>query len=330
MFFSRAKSGDTLVLKCGKYEQSIIWTLSGVTVKGDGEFASRGANGCASIASSEGPAAVQFLPGIENVRLANIDITDSAAGASCVTFDTDGSKTPSIYSKNIDVEFNTIHGCAANGVDSVWNAHITISNNVVYDNAGGKDDTYCNSGISVLQPVDDGKTSGAYSVIIENNLGYGNVDNATCQRGAHSDGEFIIIDGSPSPGCSAGLGGKKPTFNTCLTTARALIEGNYGSGNGGAGIEVFNDNNADILYNVLSKDELSHLDWHEGEIAIIGNSDLIVSGFNVEGNTTTEDESVVPSVSCSYAKDLTVSANVNEGPGVSLDEASTCKASYQK
>jgi hypothetical protein len=125
------------------------------------------------------------------------------------------------------------NGCSQGGFETVNHGNIgvdyfTVIGSIAYNTAQGNHS--CASGISVYQPVQSDSAGGTH-IYVAGNFAYGNMEPDGCGGGVPTDGEGIMLDtfdgsqgGLPSP-----------------YTAQAVAVNNMLVGNGGRGIEVFNN-----------------------------------------------------------------------------------------
>ncbi len=117
--------------------------------------------------------------------------------------------------------FSTSNSGSANSID-----YIAIVGNIAYNSAGGT--YYCGSGISVYEPIASDSLPGTH-IYIAGNFSYANFDGACSGSGA-TDGEGINLD--TFDGSQGG---------TPLYTQQTVVDNNILIGNGGPGLELFNN-----------------------------------------------------------------------------------------
>ena len=144
---------------------------------------------------------------------------------------------------------NYVHDCGCGGISFRESDYVTIERNVVKDNA--KISNYNCSGISVYQPNQLNNNSG-FHIIIRRNVAYENECDVPFNVGAGNfnqptDGNGIILDDFNNT-----QGSSFPPYK-----AKTLIENNLCFNNGGAGIKVFEVDNATIRHNTT---------WHNSRI----------------------------------------------------------------
>ncbi len=130
---------------------------------------------------------------------------------------------------------NVANGCSQAGFASTPNLpsltgvdYLTVVGNVAYNAASGSGT--CASGISVWEPVQSDIAPGTH-IYVAGNFAYANLNPALCNNTSPTDGEGIILD----------------TFDGSQTNglhpyaAQAVATNNIVVGNGGKGVEVFNN-----------------------------------------------------------------------------------------
>jgi hypothetical protein len=127
--------------------------------------------------------------------------------------------------------------------------YLAIVGNIAYGTAGGSTD--CASGISIWQPLKSDSAPGTH-LYVAGNLSYSNMNPVTCNGGAPTDGNGLIFD----------------TFDGSQTLGitydqQAVAENNLLIGNGGRGIDVYENNYGSgpwshiyIVYNTTWDNEL--------------------------------------------------------------------------
>ena len=139
---------------------------------------------------------------------------------------------------------NVANGCSQGGFESTNFGtaavdYFNVLGNVAYNASSGS--ATCSSGISVYQPQMSDTAAGTH-IYIAGNFSYGNLDPKQCNGTSPTDGEGIILD------TFDGSQGGVPSY-----TAQAVAYNNMTIGNGGVGIEVYNNqtgtNHANILIN---------------------------------------------------------------------------------
>jgi hypothetical protein len=128
---------------------------------------------------------------------------------------------------------NIANGCAQAGFGNVNRGsigvdYLTVIGNIVYNGAQGNQS--CASGISVFQPVQSDSAAGTH-IYVAGNFVYDNIVPSECGGQPATDGNGIIFD--TFDGSQGGL--PHPY------AAQAVAANNIVVGNGGKGIEVFNN-----------------------------------------------------------------------------------------
>ena len=208
---------------------------------------------------------------------ARYDLTSALAGYSAGNADLDGNGIRIVGSgaaipNHITISNNTIYnepggGIAADGAD-----YLTITNNVVHDNAHWS--AYGCSGITINTSKNVDNNAGPH-MVVSGNTAYNNAQlvGAESTGGAILDGEGIILD--TNPGYTGGF----------------LIQNNTAYGNGSAGIESFLSDNAVITGNTVYGNNTQHVQptASTAQIFINQSSNNVVSNnsFTSSGGTTT-------------------------------------------
>jgi hypothetical protein len=128
---------------------------------------------------------------------------------------------------------NVASGCGLNGIDASEESttasvdYFAVVGNITYNAVGGS--IYCGSGISVYEPINYDTQPGTH-IYIAGNFSWGNINGNPCNGGLPSDGEGIILD--TFDGSQTG---------TPVYTGQAAVDNNILLGNGGPGLELFNN-----------------------------------------------------------------------------------------
>ena len=308
------KSGDEVVVRAGTYKEGVYISKDGITLRAEGN---------AKIDPPTGKIGINI--GADYVTVKGFEVYGSTYG---------GIVGNGIH--HVKVLDNVAHNNNSNGILLMKSDFITVDGNVTYDNAA----VGAPSGISIFHPVNitgSSSTSG-YRIVVRNNVSYSNEN----KSGAHTDGNGIIFDDFNST-----QDGKLPVYKFA-----SLIENNVVYQNGGAGIMVFNTQNATVRDNIAYRNNLdtaTKSTWRgelqnqvSDNIKWINNiavTDLSVSKYNTaignfsysgdkntnvtwSGNTTYNgrngDDSV--SVSSGNATPSASSNNLGENPGLTLSE----------
>ncbi len=152
-------------------------------------------------------------------------------------------------SNYVEFKNNYVHDCGCGGISFREGDYATIQLNVVRDNA--KISNFNCSGISVYQP-NQLNNNGGFHIIIRRNVAFENECDVPFNVGAGTfdqptDGNGIILDDFNNTQSSS-----FPAYK-----AKTLIENNLAFNNGGAGIKVFETDNATIRHNTT---------WHNCRI----------------------------------------------------------------
>jgi hypothetical protein len=150
-----------------------------------------------------------------------------------------------IFPRHIEVVDNNIHDVQGGGISAQWSDYVTFEGNRIEDVAGRA--MYACSGISILgsQNTDAGGT--AYRMLVENNRIVNARTYVKWLAVKHmSDGNGIILDSNRNE-----LEKGEPF------SGRYLIANNVVMDSGGAGIQVYASDNADIVYNTVYNNSLT-------------------------------------------------------------------------
>ena len=175
---------------------------------------------------------------------------------------------------------NVANGCSQGGFASTPNLpsltgvdYLAIVGNVAYNAAQGSGT--CTSGVSVWEPVASDAQPGTH-IYVASNFTYGNMNPARCNNTTPTDGEGIILDtfdGSQTAGLQP-------------YTAQAVATNNIVVGNGGKGVEVFN-NQASAAHSTIFLTQNTtwanlldpNQSWYGcGELAITSAKDVMAYG----------------------------------------------------
>ena len=160
--------------------------------------------------------------------------------------DHQGTGLVSFESDYVTYKNNFVHDCGCNGLSFREGDYVTIEQNVVRDNA--KRSNYNCSGISIYQPLERNQ-NGGFHLIVRRNVAFENECNLPFNIGAGSfdkptDGNGIILDDF----ANKQRGNDDPDKNRAFKQ-KTLVENNLVFNNGGAGIKVFDIDNATIRNN---------------------------------------------------------------------------------
>ncbi len=175
---------------------------------------------------------------------------------------------------------NRAHDSGAAGIGTSGADYVTVSNNIVFNNAFNTS-TACASGISLYQLRNtDGST--AIKNYVVNNVVYGNANKpgGPCDD---SDGNGIVVDDAWNSQNNSPYG---------VYPGATLIANNVAFKNGGRGIHIYRSDNVFVTNNTLyyNNQDLNGGPWQPGEITLIrsGNdkifnniaySDGLVNGY---------------------------------------------------
>ena len=202
---------------------------------------------------------------------ANINLSDALnQPGSCAN--TTGSPIPKFNGNGITIDGRTndalvhhitirnceIFECSGGGLISLRADYLNYENNFIYNNSWYT--IYGSSGISNLNSMNyDSHSSGGYTMIIKNNVVYGNeLYVPWIGPCLIYDGNGIIVDSENN----VTIG--KPAY-----TGKTLIENNIVHHNGGRGIHMLNSNNVDVINNTCYMNGRSPA-ISDGEITVQG------------------------------------------------------------
>jgi hypothetical protein len=176
-----------------------------------------------------------------------------------------------IYPRHVEILANKVHDIQGGGISSMESDYITIEDNNIQDVAGRA--LYACSGISILGSQNTDFETPQYKMSIQNNL----VVNARTYvkwiaTKAMSDGNGIILDSNRNAQEKG-----EPYMGHYLVANNVVL------GSGGAGIQVFSTDNADVIYNTVYKSsQTPGLDY--GQIWVHATSNLrIMNNIMVAG-----------------------------------------------
>jgi hypothetical protein len=183
---------------------------------------------------------------------------------------------------------NLIEYFPGGGIGVHASDRVAIQDNVIHSNCWWS--VYGNSGIATLVSVDTETTGNIYRKLISGNVLYNNHGMVPC-RGSNNnftDANGIIIDNDwPS------------------STARTLIQNNLSVRNGGAGIQVFKSQRADIIHNTAyGNSYCPRLAWGQLHMATFADvrayNNIFVALPNLSGSSTFNKAPVVGNTSTLY------------------------------
>jgi hypothetical protein len=150
-----------------------------------------------------------------------------------------------IYPRHIEVLGNLVHDVQGGGISAMESDYIAIRDNKIQNVAGRA--LYACSGISILGSQNTDFQTPPYKMYVENNL----IVNARTYvkwiaTKAMSDGNGIILDSNRN------VSPKGEPFK-----GHYLVANNVVLDTGGAGIQVFSTDNADVVYNTVYNSSLT-------------------------------------------------------------------------
>ena len=222
-----------------------------ITIKGEGI----GANLVQIVGSNS--FGIQVAAGVSYVTIQGFDV--SAPGNWTGVYLSSGTS-------HIIINGNRIHDSGGSGIGVVNSDYVTVSNNVVYNNAAVTTSS-CDSGISLYQLRNsDGST--AVKNYVLNNIVFQNTNRpgGSC---SDSDGNGIIIDDSRNTQNNSPYG---PYPGTTLIANNVIYE------NGRRGIHVYKSDNVAILNNTLYENNQDPYagKFEDGEITLLQTGGVLV------------------------------------------------------
>jgi hypothetical protein len=144
-----------------------------------------------------------------------------------------------IAPRHIQIVGNYVHDCQGGGVSAQWSDYVTVEGNQIDRNAVRA--MYAASGISLLGLQNTDFEQPLYKDVVAGNTLDGNETKVVWAKiKKMSDGNGIILDSNRNDDP-----GGEPY------TGKILVANNIVSESGGAGIQVFATDNADIIYNTV-------------------------------------------------------------------------------
>jgi len=172
----------------------------------------------------------------------------------------DGAEKP----HHIEIVGNVIRKCPGGGVGVCHADYLTITDNIVFDNAWWS--LYDTSGISIWQAWNADDAPGYHNVIARNQS-FGNRNYIPdIGSGQITDGNGIILDD-----CKNTQAGSKEG----IYRGRTLIANNLCNGNGGSGIHAFMSEHVDILNNTCVDNNRTP-EIHDGQIFPNSANDAVI------------------------------------------------------
>lgn len=255
---TQASPGDLLLVGDGVYEGPVVMTKSGtpdayITLKSVNHLG-------AKVEVVDGTGNADGIKAAANYLIIDgFEIYDPAPGIGH-----HGNGVTVYNNHHVIIRNNRIHDFGGSGVQAAHFDHVTIENNVIYNNA--KYNPNQNSGISMWQArAVDGAPG--YHAIIRNNRSYGNI-NLVLDGGRTRDGNGILIDDFwNSTGDELNV----------IFPHRTLIENNLCYDNGGKGIQVFKSSHVDVFNNTAyhnNHDEQNPGTWR-AELSVAYGNDTV-------------------------------------------------------
>ena len=168
---------------------------------------------------------------------------------------------------HVTITHNVVSGSGGDGIDTIGTDYLTVSYNVVYNNATNTSQAF-GSGISVKgSSAVDGNTGIKQQII--GNIVFANTNKPRCGSCSNSDGSGIIIDNN-----------RRTDIDNVWYRGGFLIANNIVTGNGGRGIHLYRSDNITINGNTLfNNNQDSHEGyWRPGEVS--GDTVSAVSVYN--------------------------------------------------
>ena len=263
-----ANPGDTIHVLPTVVYSSVYMEKSGtaqapITLKGDGV-----APNLTQIRTSTA-FGIQVPAGMSYVTVQNFDVSalDSQWAAIFV----------SENSHHITISGNVVHD-GSGGISTFQGDYLTISNNVVYNNAHYTANNVYGSGISVLASTDVDANTGI-KVTINGNICYSNTNVPTPGNsgGLDSDGSGIILDDNRHVQAKDQANGHPASYR-----GKILVENNIMFGNGGRGVQIYQSDNAIVVNNTAFRNNQDPYEsgYNPGEIEVNdGGNELIYNNI---------------------------------------------------
>lgn len=191
-----------------------------------------------------------------------------------------------IYPRRIEIVGNNIHDVQGGGISAQWSDLVTIAGNRIHDVAIRA--MYACSGISILGAQTTDAATPAYRMVVENNLVVGARTYVKWVSVKHmSDGNGIILDSNRN------AQDKGEPF-----TGRFLVANNVVMASGGAGIQVFSTDNADVVFNTVYDNSLTpELEygqiWAHAASNLRVENNILVAGHDAKINEAFKDNNNV-------------------------------------
>jgi parallel beta-helix repeat protein len=205
------------------------------------------------------------------------------------------------YIHHVTITNNVVQNAGGNGINVYQNDYVTVSHNIVYDNAHNTSKAF-NSGIS-LKYSQNTDASTAVKMVVDSNVVYANTNIPNCSTAqclataTDTDGNGIILD--------------RNSLQSVPYAGAFVVRNNVVYKNGGRGIWVFHSDNATVTGNTVYENNrdpyFSY--YHPGEISVgyggnvwIYDNIAYSDGLNGLGSTPTAPNTHV-SLSFEYCTD---------------------------
>jgi parallel beta-helix repeat protein len=233
-----------------------------------------------------------------NANYVNVENFDASTGSNY-----DGIEVAANH-HHVLIADNVVHNCGGDGINAFTDDYVTISHNVVYDNAWYTAGGTFNSGISLLGNYDI-DSSTAVKMIVDGNTIYANTNTPSCSTQqclstwADSDGSGIIDDTS-----------QRERWDNVVYHGRTQISNNVIFGNGGRGVHIFKSDHVTIANNTMFSNNQDPYEsfYHPGEVSTAYSGDVqvynnILSSDGLSGPVNQSPPSSHVGVSFEYATD---------------------------
>jgi serralysin len=244
-----SRPGDTIHVAPTLTYTGPVWIATSgtaqapITIKGEGT----GADLVKIVGSNS--FGIQVAAGVSYVTIQGFDV--SAPGDHAGIFLSPGTS-------HIIVNGNRVHDSGSSGIGAVNADYVTISNNVVYNNAFVTTSS-CGSGISLYQ-LRNSDDSTAIKNYVLNNIVFKNTNTPGGPCG-DSDGNGVIVDDSRNTQHNSPYG---PYLGATLVANNVVYK------NGGRGIHVYSSDNVIVSNNTLYENNQDPYTgkWEAGEITL--------------------------------------------------------------
>ncbi len=174
-------------------------------------------------------------------------------------------------SYHIKITSNAAHDCGLSGISTTGADYLTISGNLIYNNAHYTQNNVRGSGISTYENENSDNQTGIKNYITGNFI-YGNTNQASSGDGyVDSDGNGIILDDLRHTQKS------DPTSNVPYK-GTTFVANNIIFANGGEGISISNSDHALVVNNTLygNNRDPAESAWRPGEIGVYNGGDVSI------------------------------------------------------